>query len=1233
MGNNFILTMAQSPLSYKRFAGGIADSLKEGAAGQIPDQYYFGRSINYRDDPQALTILPGAVKESGNVITDLLKSADIVPTSLTLYSYGNAGTIYSRTSAGSWSALRTVANSHGNGMAYFTGDDYLYYTLDSTIGRYGPVSGTPQFNDNFLQSLGGAAQNTNSLTLVAASSQYASVASQAALQITGNLTIQCYINPTSLPTTGNTMTLVSKWDESGATRSYKFGIAGVSASFGSGTDGNLTISTNTTESPIDSACTGTQGTYTLSATNVSFAAGQQILIHQSQGANAGTWQRTSIVSYSTGTITTNDALSISYTTGAQVRTMPQYGNVTVNGGVTWTAKAWNGSTGGILAFLCNGTLAINGQILVAGGNGSTVTQGNVGGGGTGGGFYGGNGRADYAYKGEGIYGASYLATDGSNNYNGAGAGQHNGNTNNLNIDGPGGGNGSAGGNTSGQVTSYGGSVAGNNSLTTMVFGGGGGGSAHATSYGGSSSGGGSGGGIFFTYASTITLGGSGNINANGGNGGANSDGNGGGGAGGSVLLKCLTATLGSSIVTASGGTSNGSGAGGVGRIHLDYYTSYTGTTSPTLNSTQDNSLSNNTTYQLQLSVSTNGTAYETMARTCTLTTGAWKEVNCVWTAASHQTEFLLNGNSLGTSTGALTAISSNASAFYVGCNKTTVAANFFDGQIDEVRLWNVALTDAQIQSYMNNQISGSTNGLAGYWQFNNNYSDQTSNNNTLTGTNSPTFTTNVPFLASSTRLDIDLFQSATGQTYTVPATITETSANKVSFTPQKEPLKSISVLIAAKGTGDWTLTLHDNTNTLVASATITNANLIVGTQEFVFATPIRPIINAVYHFHVTSTVADGTLVTNTTSDMSTCQYYTYFQYLVTDTQYHPVTQFQYQPLGGTLTGAMVIGNERYLAIWDGYNYQPNFLTLSLGWRVRCFAQWRQYLAIGVWKGTNIYDYQHGRIYFWSGYQPAYDFFIDVPDGQINALFGVDSDLYMFAGFRGVLLDYKGGFFYNTGNTASAKLKRMPLLETNTSTEVYPYAMNMYRGMLHFGLYGASTSTTSQKGVYSFGSLNQYYPDTLSYDYPISTGSRGSTVSVGLVYPIGQNLLIGWQDNTAYGCDVVNFSNPPASTAEIQLLLNDSGAVWKDKNNQQFRIDHSALKLGESITPEISLNRGSFSSLVSSSTVGATYLSQPITTGRAKEIQVGVTLAQTNGTSPTLTAITFGQDIMSSEKQL
>nr|NCS40427.1 hypothetical protein [Microcystis aeruginosa BS13-10] len=63
-------------------------------------------------------------------------------------------------------------------------------------------------------------------------------------------------------------------------------------------------------------------------------------------------------------------------------------------------------------------------------------------------------------------------------------------------------------------------------------------------------------------------------------------------------------------------------------------------------------------------------------------------------------------------------------------------SGYFKGEIDEVRVWNVAKTQAQIQTYYNRNLTGKEQGLAGYWKFDetsgNTVNDLSSNNNNAT---------------------------------------------------------------------------------------------------------------------------------------------------------------------------------------------------------------------------------------------------------------------------------------------------------------------------------------------------------------------------------------------------------------------------------------------------------------------------------------------------------------------
>ena len=1200
-----------------RFVGGISDYDKEGVA----DSFAFGRCIDHRNDPRSITLLPKTIKESGTVIQGLPQWGDIVGTDA--YIYDNGGNLYKRTTAGSHSLLRTVADSHGNGLSYFGEDDFIYYTRDKVIGRYGPMTQTPAFADDYLGSQGGVPLNTNVLNLELASSQYAYRADTATLSQTGSISLEAQIKPESLPTGSDTMVFISKWNGSGNIRSYKFGMSPISNYFGDGGDGALVISVNTTDAPIDSACTGTSGATTLTATNVSFAAGQQILIHQSRGTGAGTWQKNKIQSYTAGTITLVNTLNATYSTGAQVLVLKEYTNVTVNTGITWTAKAWNGTVGGILAFLASGTVTVTGTITATGKGflGAVKTATELTAGTQGEGTVGARGGSSYLANGSGGGGGRWVDTVAETGGGGGGHGLV----------------GSTGEIVYGVTGGYGGAVAGTSDLTTMVFGGGGGAGAagdNPSSTTGGGGAGGNGGGIIGIFGVTVTVTGTVTSNGNDGSNGSSESqisGGGGGGAGGSILIKSQVATLGSALLTSTGGAAgtkygNGRGgngaAGAIGRINLDYYTSYTGTTSPTLNVVQDNNLGASDGYQLDLTISSTGTNSETFNKPFTPQTAVWQHVAVSWDASTKTANFYHNGVDLGSQVGALTAISDNASEFFVGAykNDAGTATGFYDGLIDEVRLWNYVRSQEEFYLGMVDHVSTTATYLQAYYKFNAAATDSTANANDLTLSGTPVYSTDVPFPAPTTRADIDQSATTASQTYALTTAINEGATHRKTFTPEKDPNKSASVLVAVKGSGDWTLTIHDQYNNTITSKTIVAADMTTGYVEFVFSSVWRPLINASYHIHLTSTVADGTVTTSGAADLETVSYRTYFQFLVED-DWHPIAKFLQM---------LVIGNERYVATYEATLYEPNLITLRSGDRVRCFGLWNEYLAIGTTRGTNIYDQDAGRVYFWDGTADTYNFFIDVPEGGVNALFGSKGKLYIFAGYQGDILEYSSG-------SVATKIDRVPKITNDKYIEVYPGGVTMWKSLLRFGV-GNSDSSDVERGVYTYGSLNSRYDESMSFDHILSTGNYGSTVKIGLLMIVNKKLLIGWQDNVAYGVDYVDSSNDVYPSGTIEFMIEDEDVMWKEKRALTIVADFEPLASGESVYIKYKLNRSSswvYNSDGATTTALATKSRLVLSTGgnTYNELQYAVDLATTTTTSPKLLGVAVEIDRLESEQRI
>lgn len=104
----------------------------------------------------------------------------------------------------------------------------------------------------------------------------------------------------------------------------------------------------------------------------------------------------------------------------------------------------------------------------------------------------------------------------------------------------------------------------------------------------------------------------------------------------------------------------------------------------------------------------------------------------------------------------ITSLGNDAEGIYDGTAPFLIGAymgsdtpsGFFDGLIDEVRVWNDVRTSTEISDNMSVELVGNEAGLAGYWKLNNSLLDETANDNDLTNNNSAVFSTDVPFVGA-----------------------------------------------------------------------------------------------------------------------------------------------------------------------------------------------------------------------------------------------------------------------------------------------------------------------------------------------------------------------------------------------------------------------------------------------------------------------------------------------------
>lgn len=1174
--------------------------------------------------------------------------------SIASYALGDKGNFYIRYSDASWKLLATFPNNHGNGLGYYGEDDYLYIIGDYTVGRYGPLSSqVPTLVFDYLTSAGGVPTNVASPLLVAANSNYFNLAAGSTTvinAITGDIALEAFIKPSTLPAIGSSMTIMGVWKESSNQRAWKLDLFGVSGFFGNAQDSSLTLSTNTVQPQFNSVTSGTVGQNTLNANNSNFAVGQKILIIQMQGAGAGNKQVTTIQGYdnTAQVITTQDPLNFSYNSGsnnaAQVIVIPQYSNVTLGANVIWSPPPWNGQVGGVLVANINGTLLFNlGSAIVGdalgfrGGLTPVFFQGSSGEGTTGPQV---NAPANQTYEA--------FAVSATNNGSGGEGGATDANTKNTPA--AGGSNGTQGGYGiiaagalgSPVFNSVPGILSGSANLATAVPGSGGGGGDFVSGGSGQAKGG-TGGALIYLSAAAIA--GAGSITSNGGVGitaGGRHTGSA-GGAGGSILVNTQQGNFASILLQAIGGIGsygNGTtgagqnlvaskaGDGGDGIIAVNYLLSYTiGTADPTPFITQQSTLVTTPTTQIRLGISNDGTSFEYLVQNLkNVAVASWDRIQVSWDSAHSKAYFYEGGNPIGTAVGAKTAIfGSSAADFAFGGNVvvSTTYTNFADMEINDARIWNQQVTQAQFTAYNFVNLNGAAPGLVGNWFTTASPNDEASNANNVAPQGSPAivYLADVPYAGATTRGDIDQTNpiGGTSSTCAIPTVFTE--ADKTSFVPAQDPQKSIAVTLGATGNGNLTMVVHNGLNQLVASVTVPNANLVVGVNEFIFTQVYHPVVGATYHFHLYQGGTGATVKTATSSDFTKIAYTTYYQFLVTDYEYHPVMQVE---------NVLAIGNGRYVAVIDAsggalsanigtYNlqgYNPRRLVLPAGWRVRCFAQWLGNLVIGCWRGNNIKDFDQGMVFIWDGHSVTYNDYFFVAEGGVNAMWGENDILYIAAGYHGDVLEYTGA------SKTNLKVKRIPRIGNANYTEVTPGGMGFWNGLLRINYSYNSDSPIHEKGIYTWGTTNLKYAKSLSYDYPIPTGNRFTTVRSGAILPVGGNLLMFYQDGVSYGVGRINPSNPPQTTGTLEELVTDFGFVWKEKNEQTVRADHLPLTMGANVDVKYKINYEDnwHNQGIDKQVAGAQITRLPLDVGQENNyhiLQIAVDLYATQGVGPVI----------------
>jgi len=121
--------------------------------------------------------------------------------------------------------------------------------------------------------------------------------------------------------------------------------------------------------------------------------------------------------------------------------------------------------------------------------------------------------------------------------------------------------------------------------------------------------------------------------------------------------------------------------------------------------------SGNARFNFHLSDGTEGSSFGSTADTVAIETGKWYHLAGTFDGSS--SKIYVNGQLKSENITSGNSISSGEIGFYIG----GTVVGFFNGLIDEVRLWNVTRSSTEINLSKDSPLFGYETGLAGYWPF------------------------------------------------------------------------------------------------------------------------------------------------------------------------------------------------------------------------------------------------------------------------------------------------------------------------------------------------------------------------------------------------------------------------------------------------------------------------------------------------------------------------------------
>lgn len=242
-----------------------------------------------------------------------------------------------------------------------------------------------------------------------------------------------------------------------------------------------------------------------------------------------------------------------------------------------------------------------------------------------------------------------------------------------------------------------------------------------------------------------------------------------------------------------------------------------------------------------------------------------------------------------------------------------------------------------------------------------------------------------------------------------------------------------------------------------------------------------------------------------------------------------------------------------------YTFTAQKLTLPAQYKIKCLAELGLDLKIGTWVGTNLYDAKIGVIFGWDRVSSSYagSRTIFIQENGINQMKSVQGRLWFTAGVKANLYVSEGG-----APTLAAEWKMVDhITNSGSNLDPRPGAIEFHNGKILVGIGGGAGSTPI--GVLSY----EIRTAAQAIERTISTGSVTGSTKIGALFSVsGEVFVIGWQDGTGQGADMVGKDGKRSTSYEAYA---DSALIRAGSASNKRQFSEVEIILGR----ELAANQG------------------------------------------------------------